>query len=409
MRQRSMRAFIVVFGLAALAGADWLAFRGTDNTGVAEPQKAPLAWSAPAEGESKNVAWKAPLPGKGVAGPIVVDGRVIVTSSSGYKQDRLHVTAFDAKSGAPVWERQFWATGRTYCHPTSAVAANTPASDGKLIFAFFSSNDLVCLDLDGNLQWVRGLTVDYPTAANDVGMASSPIVVGDTVIVQVECQGESFAAGLDKHTGETLWRVDRAAQANWASPTVLRGATAAEDLALLQSGDRLTAHRPATGEQVWSYDVACSTIPSATTDDGLVFVPSAGLTALRPDSSAGTVEALWKSAPLAPATASPIVYEGRVYSLNRAGVLTCGDAVTGEDVWRLRLKGSFWASPVVVGDRIYCVNQDGQAHVVRLDSTQGELLGTSEFGEMVLGSPAVANDALFVRSAGHLWKIAEGE
>ena len=91
---------------------------------------------------------------------------------------------------APIdWERQFWATGRTMCHPTSSVAANTPSSDGKRIYAFFSSNDLACLDLAGNLLWYRGLTHDFPTAVNDVGMSASPIVLGDTVVVQVENKG----------------------------------------------------------------------------------------------------------------------------------------------------------------------------------------------------------------------------
>ena len=149
-----------------------------------------------------------------------VSGRVIATSASGASQDRLHVHAFDAASGKSLWERQFWATGRTLCHPTSSVAACSPMSDGQRIFAFFSSNDLVCLDLNGNLLWYRGLTLDYPTAANDVGMSSSPLVVDGTVIVQVENKGDSFAAGLDAETGQTRWKIPRKPEMNWTSPTV---------------------------------------------------------------------------------------------------------------------------------------------------------------------------------------------
>ncbi len=109
----------------------------------------------------------------------------MVTSSSGHDQDRLHVMAFGAADGKLFWDRQFWATGRTQCHPKMAVATPTPASDGKRIVAFYSSNDLACLDREGNLLWFRGLTYEYPKASNSLGMSSSPVIADDTVIVQV--------------------------------------------------------------------------------------------------------------------------------------------------------------------------------------------------------------------------------
>ena len=117
-----------------LTAADWLQFRGGDAGGVAADVQLPTSWNAES---SENIAWKAPLTGKGVSGPIVVGNKVFVTASSGFTQDRLHVMCFDATAGQSLWERQFWATGRTICHPTSAVAAPTPASDGQRIFAFY--------------------------------------------------------------------------------------------------------------------------------------------------------------------------------------------------------------------------------------------------------------------------------
>ena len=196
--------------LLSAAGADWLRFRG-DSTSSAPGEKPPIEWNVET---GENIAWKVELPGKGMSSPIVVGDKVFVTASSGPRDARLHVLSFDAVTGEKRFERQFWATGRTLHHPMTAVATNTPTSDGQFVYAFYASNDLVCLDLDGNLQWFRGLTHDYPAAANDAGMSSSPVVSGDFVIVQIECQGESFAAGLDKRTGEDRWRIqrDRAAQ-----------------------------------------------------------------------------------------------------------------------------------------------------------------------------------------------------
>ena len=200
----------VLCGLSVLSGADWLQFRGGDSSSVAGNETLPTNWS-----DQENIAWKSKLPGRGLSGPIVVGDRVFITASSGHHQDRLHVLGFDAADGKQLWERQFWATGRTMCHEKMAVATPQPASDGQRIFAFYSSNDLACLDLDGNLLWFRGLTFDYPNASNSLGMSSSPVVMGDTVIAQVESDSESFAVGLDVKTGVQRWKIDRPKMSNW--------------------------------------------------------------------------------------------------------------------------------------------------------------------------------------------------
>lgn len=399
MLLRRLCSIILVALFALLTGADWLQFRGNDSTSVTGDQELPIAWSA-----TENVAWKAPLVGRGVSGPIVAGGRVIVTASSGFRDDRLHVLCFAAETGKLEWERQFWATGRTLHHPTSAVAAPTPATDGRLVFAFFSSNDLVCLDLDGNLKWLRGFTSDFPTAANDVGMASSPIVVGETVVAQVENPGESFAVGLNKATGETRWQVPRKQSLVWSSPCVLSGPGG--DSVILQSLDKLTAHDPLTGRERWSFVAACDAISSPTARDGRLYVPSGGLTALQPpagNNSAPTI--LWQESRLGPSSPSVVVAKDKIYIINRAGVLACATASGGEILWQLRVTGTYWATPVLAGSRLYCVNENGVAQTVDVSGAKGEVLATHDFGEQILGSPAVADGALYFRSDKWLWKI----
>jgi outer membrane protein assembly factor BamB len=397
----SFHIMAACFVLLVASGADWWQFRGAENRSLAPNARLPIAWDK----QPNNIAWKAKLPGRGVSSPIVVAGRAIVTCASGVQNDRLHVLAFDVDSGKLLWERQFWATGRTFCHPVSSIAAPTPASDGERIFALFSSNDMVCLDLDGNLQWLRGLTYESPTSANDVGMSSSPLVIGNVVIVQLESQGESFAAGLDTATGQNRWRIERPREPNWTSPTLLAGELPAADLVLLQSVSKLTAHDPITGKQVWAYDKKCSGIPSCVASEGVVYVPSAGLTALRAKPGASEPEVLWTSNKLDPGNSSPVVFEGRLYVVNRAGAMNCADAATGEVLWRVRLKGPFWATPILAGEHLYFVNHDGLVQVVRLGK-EGEIVGKTEVGEPILGSPAVADNALYLRSDAHLWKIA---
>lgn len=388
--------------LPLLTGADWLQFRGGDAGGTAANARLPTTWNAES---GEHIAWKAPLTGKGVSGPIIVSGRVYLTASSGFKQDRLHVFCFDAATGGEIWQRQFWATGRTLCHPTSAVAAPTPASDGQRIFAFYSSNDLACLDLEGNLLWYRGLSFDYPHAGNDVGMASSPVVVDDTVVVQIENQDDSFAAGLDVTTGETRWRHERQAGANWSSPVAVRSADGKNNLVLISSSGKTTAHEPRSGKEVWTHDAGAG-IPSVSARGDVVYLPGSTLKALRFTRGSFAVEDLWENNKLAPGNASPLVYKDHVYVLNKAGVLTCGSDKDGEIAWQVRLKGPFWSSPVIAGDHLYAFNQDGISQVVRLGE-KGEIVAENTLGENILGTPAIGDNALYVRTEKHLWRISQ--
>ena len=134
------------------AKADWLNFRGPNGSG-----HAPDITTTVGELSDQTLAWKVALPGRGLGSPIVGREKVVVTAASGPEQQQLHILCFSAKDGAPLWERRFWATGRTMSHNKTNVAAPSPASDGERIYALYSSNDLICVDLNGNLIWILSL------------------------------------------------------------------------------------------------------------------------------------------------------------------------------------------------------------------------------------------------------------
>lgn len=402
MTRQPLIGLLIVFSSSALIADDWRQFRGTQQSSVAAEAKLPTTWNIK---DGTNVAWSAELPGRGPSSPILVAGKVIVTASSGAAQDRLHVLCFDAASGKQLWHRQFWATGRCFTHPQSANAANSPASDGERVYAFYSSNDLICLDLEGRLQWYRGLAFDYPKAGNDAGMSSSPLVIGDTVIAQVESQGDSFVTGLNAVTGETRWLTRRGTDANWSSPVELRGGE--KSLALIQAAKGLTAVEPATGKEVWKYEHACDVISSASVVDGQIVLPSQGITVLNTAADSQGASFVWSENKLAPGAASPVVHNGRIYTVDRAPVLTCANLTNGKTLWQQRLKGSFWATPVLAGDHLYCLSFEGDCQVVKLGKNKAELAATNAFGEPLQASPAVVDNAMYVRSDKHLWKISE--
>ncbi|MGI9427205.1 MAG: PQQ-binding-like beta-propeller repeat protein [Bythopirellula sp.] len=395
--------------LARRSSHDWPMFRGPAGRSVGQAQELPTDWSIE---DGENVAWQVDLPGRGVSGPIVVGGKVIITASSGPTRDRLHVLAYDSQSGEKLWHRQFWATGKSLCHATSANAAPTPASDGERIFAFYSSNDLISLDLDGNLLWMRGLELDYPGAGNALGMSSSPVVVGDVVVVQSEAQGNSFVAALDRQTGKTRWDVERPKASNWCSPIAVDAEYTIDKqpAVVLQSGEGIRLHRADNGEVLLKIDTACETIPSLTFNEYL-YAPSNGIQVFD-IMSAGLEDKdqpVWQESKLQPGSPSPVVVDSQVFVINRGGVLSCGSMTEKEVMWKLRLGGRFWATPVSVGNYLYCINADGKCFVVERGQAgeKGRIVAENEFGEDVLSSPAVADNGLFVRSHAHLWRIAK--
>jgi outer membrane protein assembly factor BamB len=117
---------------------------------------------------------------------------------------------------------------------------------------------------------------------------------------------------------------------------------------------------------------------------------------------------VWESNKVAPGNASPVLDGNRLYVLNKAGVMTCADAKTGDILWQTRLKGTFWATPVIAGGYAYCANQDGDCLIFKLGD-KGELVHTAAFGEPFFGTPAAAGGALYLRSEKTLWKMAENK
>ena len=394
---------LITFGQTAVA--DWPGFLGPGGNPVTD-QSVPETFKVGETAEDNaNIVWRVPLDGRSVSGPIVVDGKVITTSSASMEGRWMYVTAVDEKSGEILWQRSTKSTGRPFCHPTSANAAPTPCTDGERVYAFFSSNDLVCYDLNGNLQWFKSLTDSHPLAGNDVGMSASPVTAEGVVVVTVECQADSFTAGVDCSTGETLWEVKRPAKANWSSPRVVRGKDD-KALFLLQGSGKVVAVEARTGEKVWELEVACSSVVTSVVSGSKLYVPGGGVNVFEIDQATSLPKQVWESSRINPNSSSLLVTDYGVIGVNRS-VLVCCDH-QGERLWNVRLKdaGQIWSTPVIAGNKLYVFSLDGKCFTLKVGPDGAEVIAESQLGTEVLGSPAISGDALYVRAVDALWKIA---
>lgn len=386
-----------LMGFALLAG-DWSQFKGPNASGVSPDKNLPVEWSRDA-----GIKWKASLPSRGVSSPVVAGNHVYVTCSSGNRDDRLHVLCFDAATGKQLWHRQIQGTGGTACHPKTCMAANTPVADDSGVYALFATGDLVAFDADGSLRWYRSLVGDYPAISNQVGMASSPVLVKDRLIVPMDNAGDSFMAAIDTKYGKNLWKAERPRDINWVTPLVreIRGKTE-----ILFSGPSgLMAYDAGSGEKRWAYKSGSGNIPTAALDGDTLYLPVNGVSKVKLDDSGVKGEPQWKVPAMQPGMSSPLVYGGRVYVANGQGFLTCADAKTGKELYKERLKGAFSASPIAGDGKIYCLNETGVCSVVKADSDTFDVLATNDLGEETLGTPAIANGVIFIRTDRAIYAI----
>jgi outer membrane protein assembly factor BamB len=368
---------------------------------VAEDTDLPTTWDVKA---GTNVRWKAELPARGVSCPVVAAGKVYVTCCGGYRQDRLHVLCFAAATGKHLWERQFTATGSTNSHPKTSMAGATPVTDGKSVFALFGTGDVAALDADGNLLWYRALVRDYPTITNQVGMAASPVLWKDVLLLPLENAGDqSFALALDAATGKNLWKAERTRDINWVTPLVRPRGERAE--VLFQSNNELTAYDVRTGEKRWAYKAGrLGTVPMPVAVGELVLAPGGESAALRPSNDKGVAEAVWTTNKLSSGYTTPLVYQKRVYAISGT-FLNCVSAEDGKPAAApVRIRGIFWASPVAADGKIYAVNEEGTTFVIKAGD-KPEVVATNSVAEEVVATPAIANGALFLRTSERLYCI----
>ncbi len=421
---------------AADAVGNWPGWRGPEGSGVSAEKNLPEECSA-----TKNVRWKTPIAGKAHSSPIVWGKRVFLTTAvegpvvPGAKamkhvidgKDWLHpdsvgadkkhtfkVISIDRDTGKLLWERTAW-EGTPYDdrHRKSSYAAATPATDGKLVYAFFGAEGLYAYDYAGKLAWKSDLG---KLGTVGLGTGTSPVLYENLVIVQCDQEDgpDSFIVALDKKTGKQVWRTPRKVQVSWATPVLVRTAKRAE---LITSGtEAVIAYDPATGKELWrAKGVESNAIPSPVASRELVVV-SAGFPAKiayairlggTGDLSAPS-NMVWTYAKGTAYVPSPILYGDYLYLMTDRGLLTCLDARTGEVKYeggRIPIPATFTASPVAFDNKLLLTSEDGDTFVLAAGPKHA-VLHTNSIGEPVYASPAIADGSIYIRGERHLYRIA---
>lgn len=392
-----MNAFVLTLLLAAgPPDAPWPGFLG----GGARASDVPLSWSP-----ESGIAWQADLPGYGQSSPVIAKGKLFVTSVEGKMKDTYHVFSFDLKSGEPLWKYALESTDKAENTNYISRAAPTPLTDGKQVFAFFESGDMVALTLSGEKIWKRSLGADYGKIKTRHGLGTSPLQTEKGIVLLVDQEGPSYLLCVDKQTGEPLWKTERASRTSWSSPALVT--VDGKPMIICSSSGSVDGYDPATGALLWSHDGLggnTTNTPLAFGDGCFLVGASSGRES---DSTAGKSNLamqivhegdawrpriLWTADEASSSFGSPIVHRGHAYFVSRAGVLYCLDAKTGEMRYTQRLKQSCWATPLGVDDRIYFFGKSGHTTVIAAGPTF-QVLAESDLWEPDEAKPTAAESS----------------
>lgn len=175
---------------------NWPQFRGPNCSGMAPEGQAP-----PVEfGPKHNLLWRIHV-SSGHSSPCVWGNNIFLT---GYikEKKKLEVFCIDRSNGNILWHQIVPTEQIEKVHPISSPVTATPAADGERVYVYFGSCGLFCYDFAGKQQWI----VPLPIPKTRFGSGTSPIVVGELVILNRDEQNDPYLVAFDRHTGRIVWK-----------------------------------------------------------------------------------------------------------------------------------------------------------------------------------------------------------
>lgn len=401
---------------------DWSGFRGTRGNGISAEKEAPLEWSA-----EENVLWKAALPRPANGSPIVVKGRVLVTSAEDDKGHGRSLYCFDRRDGEQLWVQTVHFDRDMPTHETNPYCGSTPAASDDRVVVWHGSAGLFCYDLDGKQLWQR----DLGEYRHMWGYGTSPVIHDDRVILHTGPGEQIYMMALSLEDGATIWKqeeprtgtgaynADKKYLGSWSTPVL--AAIDGRVQAICSMPTRVVSYDVGTGEVLWYCegisgergDLAYSSVMLGK-DVCVAHGGFRGPAMAFPLSGRGdlTEARLWRRVGENPQNIGTGILIGDYYYMANAGpgTLECLEVRTGKQRWEERAEGgNLWGSMVQVGDHIYITSQKGVTTVFKPSPEGLQVVATNSLGEASNSTPAVSDGNIFLRTTSHLWCIGASE
>jgi len=387
--------------------ADWPQFLGPHRNGVEENGRLLAAewWS-----NIPRVLWTVPV-GPGFGGAAIYKSNVLILDRKAGEQDILR--CLHVVDGNDLWQYAYDAPGDVQ-YPGSR---STPATDGETVYSVGSRGHLKAVTLtDGELVWQGNVLADWGAAMPEWGVAQSPLLLEDSVVV-APWGIDAAVAAYGKASGEILWATPNSTEGQMAYQSVVP-MTLDGRLTLVASAARgyTIGVDAATGEQLWEFDsFECSThIPSPTIVDGGRILLTGGYGAgtvmfrvFRQGNSYAT-ETLWANSNMGSQSGQALIHGDHIYgnSYSTGGGIRCL-SLDGEIVWDSTKEGRRFdlGNLLIVGDVLFAINgRDGALFMLAASPRGYEGLGLVQVlsGNEVWGPLAYSDGHLIIRDQQNL-------
>jgi outer membrane protein assembly factor BamB len=217
----------------------WPRFRGPNGSGVSDATGLPVEF-----GPNKNLGWRTTVPA-GSSSPIVSGERVFLT---GYEEKALVVLCLNARSGKELWRHKIGRVRKERQSRPNGPATPTPVTDGRNVYVFFPELGLLSYTIDGRERWRVPLGPFNPPH----GMATSPVLAGDNVILAADQVSGSFVGAFRSTDGKLVWKAERPSLVGGYSTPVIYSAEGGVEQVVVSSPTELAAYSVQTGEKLWS-------------------------------------------------------------------------------------------------------------------------------------------------------------
>ncbi len=372
--------------------ADWPHWRGPGFDGHA-PDAAGLLAREPV---TLRVAWKRTL-GVAYSGISIARGRAVTMYSDGRFD---HLVALDAATGATVWQGML---GTTFPAEDGSEggAKSVPTIDGDVVFALGPKGSLLAVRLvDGSEIWRIQLDKTFDAIQPAFGFATTPLVVGERLIVQAGGRNGRSVVGLDKRNGQLVWSAGDDS-VNYGSPIPARLAGVEQIVSVTER--RFSGLDAQTGTVLWSRELPAGAVPIPVLlgDDRLLVTGAERSTAFRVrHGDAGfALDELWMTRDLKNLEhnfATPVFHQGYVYGYS-GNFLTCVSANDGKVAWKSRPPGGFGL--ILVDGRLVILDKNGDLVVVDASPAgYREVARIDLFDRTSYAYPSFADGKIFVRN-----------
>lgn len=379
--------------------AEWPQILGPRRNGISSETNLLDQW--PADGPKE--VWRVPG-GVGMSGLSISRGRLITVVQREGKQT---VVALDAKTGKPLWEQP---VAPAYRNQMGDGPRATPTIAGDQVFVFTGEGILAALSFnEGKILWSHNALKEQGGTEADYGMACSPLVVGDNVIVTVGAPKATVVAYATK-TGKQSWTAGDDV-AGYSSPALLT--VGGKQQVVVYTGGSVLGLDPKTGSNLWRHpyetNYECNIVVPLEID-GQVFISSgenhgSALLSLKPNGETFDVSEVWTSqgpqSMLRNEWQTSMLLNGYLYGMDNVGGagpithLTCINAATGKRAWQQIRFGK--GNLIAADGKLWITTMKGELVLVRASPKSYDEIGRKVVLEPTRQAPALAGGLLYLR------------